>query len=330
MRYQNLGGMPLAPSLICLGGGPLGSAIPPENAFELLDVFAEAGGNWVDTAHVYASWLADGAGVSERTIGAWIKARGVRSSFMVGTKGAHPLLSTMRISRLRPADISQDLSESLERLQSDYVDIYWLHRDDPSIPVGEILGALNEHLAAGRVRALGASNWTVARLQEAAVYAAGHRLVGFCASQIGWSLAQPNPVVSPYAGTLNMDETTMAYHVASGLPVVAYSSQANGFFGGRYSRASANDPAIAKSGIARSYFNEINFGRLERTQVLAQRLGQTPNAIAVAYLTNQAFAGYAIAGCRTIEQVRDSCAAVDVRLGPDDLAWLVSALPANY
>ncbi|MHB1357862.1 MAG: aldo/keto reductase [Anaerolineae bacterium] len=324
MRYQVLGRMPLSPSLVCLGGGPLGSAIPRESAFELLDAFAAAGGNWVDTAHVYAAWLPDGGGLSERTIGAWIKSRGVRQSFMVGTKGAHPLLSTMEISRLRPADITQDLNESLERLQSDYIDMYWLHRDDPSIPVGEILGILHEHLAAGRIRALGASNWTVARLQEASEYAARHHVVSFCASQIGWSLAQPNPVKSVYAGTLNMDISTMAYHLDSKLPVVAYSSQAGGFFGGKYSRASANDPVMAKSGIARNYFNDINFTRLERAQALATRLGQTSNAIAVAYLTNQPFAGFAITGCRTLEQVRDSCAAADVRLGPDDMAWLVA------
>lgn len=326
MRYHTLGGMPLAPSLVCLGGGPLGSAIPRERAFELLDAYTEAGGNWVDTAHVYAAWLPDGAGVSERTIGAWIKARGVRQSFMVGTKGAHPKLSTMHIPRLQPADITQDLFESLERLQSDYIDLYWLHRDDPAIPVGEILGIVNEHLSAGRIRALGASNWTVARLQEASEYAASHQLVGFCASQIGWSLAEPNPVTSAYAGTLNMDKPTLAYHIASGLPVVAYSSQAGGFFGGKYSRASASDPALVGSGMAKHYFNDTNFTRLEHAQALAARLGQTTNAIAVAYLTNQPFAGFAIAGCRTVEQVRDSCAATDVLLSPVDLAWLTADL----
>jgi aryl-alcohol dehydrogenase-like predicted oxidoreductase len=324
MRYHALGGMPLSPSLVCLGGGPLGSAIPCESAFELLDAFAAAGGNWVDTAHVYAAWLPDGGGVSERTIGAWIKARGVRSSFMVGTKGAHPLLSTMNISRLEPHDITQDLNQSLERLQSEYIDIYWLHRDDSTVPIGEILGILNEHLNAGRIRALGASNWTVARLQEASEYAERNHLVGFCASQIGWSLAQPNPVKSVYAGTLNMDAPTMAYHLASKLPVVAYSSQAGGFFGGKYSRASADDPVLAKSGMARNYFNDINFARLERAQLLATRLGQSSNAVAVAYLTNQPFAGFAIAGCRTLEQVHDSCAAADLRLNSDDLAWLVT------
>ncbi len=321
MRYTRLDGMPLAPSLICLGGGPLGSAIPADKAFELLDTLVEAGGNWVDTAHVYAAWLPGGGGVSERTIGAWIKARGVRASFMVGTKGAHPHLETMHISRLQPADITQDLNESLERLGSDYIDIYWLHRDDPTVPVGEILGCLDEHLTAGRIRALGASNWTAARLQEANAYAAEHGIVGFCSSQVGWSLAQPNPVKAAYAGTLNMDADTLAYHKRRRLPAVAYSSQAGGFFN-KVTRASASDPALADSGMAVHYFNETNFGRAERARELAARYGCDANTIAVAYLLNQPFAGYAITGCRTPQQVRASCAAADLMLSAEQVAWL--------
>ncbi|MHB9031724.1 MAG: aldo/keto reductase [Anaerolineae bacterium] len=321
MRYTKLDAMPLAPSRVCLGGGPFGSAIPVERVFELLDAFAEAGGNWVDTAHVYAAWIPGGGGVSERAIGAWIKARGVRKTFMVGTKGAHPKLETMQVSRLRPADITQDLTESLERLDTDYIDIYWLHRDDPSVPVSEILGCLNEHQNAGRIRALGASNWTVARLQEANTYAAQHGLSGFCANQVGWSLAQANPVKATYSGTLNMDAETMAFHKRSGLAAVAYSSQAGGFFN-KVTAASFDDPALADSGMARHYFNAVNRLRVERARQLAVKYNCDPNTIAVAYLLNQSFPGYAITGCRTLEQVRASCAAADLMLSAEEITWL--------
>ena len=322
MRYQPLANLPLSPSLICLGGGGLGTSIPQAQAFALLDAYAGCGGNWVDTAHVYASWLPNGAGASERTIGAWLRAQGAHVPFMVATKGAHPHLETMHLSRLSPAEIAQDLRESLERLQRDHVELYWLHRDDPAVPVGEILGALNEEISAGLIRAIGASNWTPARLQEAADYARAHDLHGFVASQIGWSLAQARPEASGYAGMLYMDAPTLAFHRASKLHVVAYSSQAGGFFGGKVSRASAQDPKQAGSGLGRLYFSEANFKRLERAQALAARRGCSANAIAVAYLLSQPFPAYAIAGCRTVEQARASCAAADLTLTPGEVAAL--------
>lgn len=321
MRYRNLDGMPLAPSLVCLGGGPLGSAISVDDSFKLLDTLVECGGNWVDTAHVYAAWLPDGGGLSERAIGAWLKARGVRKSFMVGTKGAHPDLKTMSISRLRPQDITQDLFESLERLGSDYVDIYWLHRDDPAVPVGEIISCLNEHRAAGRIYALGASNWTVERITEANDFAARNQLAGFCASQIAWSLAERNYVKPAYAGMLAMDAETLQFHRQSGLPAVAYSSQAGGLFN-KITAASEHDPEMANTGMAKHYFNPVTFRRAERARELAARYGCDANTIAVAYLLNQSFAGYAITGCRTVAQVRSSCSAADLILSVEEVAWL--------
>ena len=107
----------------------------------------------VDTARIYGAWAPGGDGASEKTLGAWMESRGMREKFVVSTKGAHPDLATMHISRIAPADIAADVAASLDALRTDYIDTYWLHRDDPSVPVGEILGALNEHLAAGRIRA---------------------------------------------------------------------------------------------------------------------------------------------------------------------------------
>ena len=322
MRYQPLAGLPLTPSRICLGGGGLGTSIPQAQAFALLDAYAACGGNWVDTAHVYASWLPDGAGASERTIGAWLRAQGAHFPFMVGTKGAHPRLETMHISRLSPVEIAQDLHESLERLQRDHVDLYWLHRDDPAVPVGEILGALNEAIAAGLIRAIGASNWTTARLQEAADYACAHGLRGFVASQIGWSLAEAHQEAAGFSGMLYMDTPTLGWHRAGKFPAVAYSSQAGGFFGGKYSRASAQDPRMASSGVGKLYFSNANFARLERAQALAAQRGCSANQIALAYLLNQPFPAFAIAGCRTPEQARASCAAADLTLTPEEIAAL--------
>jgi aryl-alcohol dehydrogenase-like predicted oxidoreductase len=319
MKTMRIPNTSLAPSRLCLGTGGHGTSIPRDEAFRLLDVFYACGGTFLDTAHVYAAWLPEGAGASERTVGAWIRSRGLQGKVVVGTKGGHPNLQTMHIPRLSAPEITHDLLESLHRLRSDRVDLYWLHRDDPERPVGEILGVLNEHLAAGRIGAIGASNWTIPRLREAEAYAREHQLTGFCASQIGWSLAEANASAAGYSGMLYMDDATWAAHRESGLPVVAYSSQANGFFSGKYR------PGVPTSneGLQKLYFSPENFRRLERAQVLAARRGRSANQIALAYLLSQPFPVFAAVGCRTVEQVRASCAAGDLDLSPVDVAYLL-------
>ncbi len=320
MRYSTLPGLPLAPSVICLGTGGYGTNIPTEQAFALLDAFAEQGGNFLDTARIYGAWAPGGEGASEKTLGAWLKRMGARDRFVISTKGAHPDLATMHISRIGPADLAADIRASLDALQTDAIDVYWLHRDDPAVPVGEILAALNEYLAAGRVRAIGASNWSLVRLVEANDYARSHGLTGFQANQIGWSLAAANTGPSPVAGMLYMDASTHAYHERTGLPVLAYSSQATGFFSGKYRRAQMAEPATTTA--SRLYFTSENFDRLDRATELARRHGITPNQVNLAWLLGQPFPVYPIVGCRTVEQVRDSCAAADVTLNDDEIASL--------
>lgn len=320
MRYRPFPGLPLAPSVICLGTGGYGTNIPAEQAFALLDAYAEQGGNFLDTARIYGAWAPGGDGASEKTLGAWLAQRGVRERFVISTKGAHPDLATMHISRIGPADLAADVQASLDALRTDVIDVYWLHRDDPAVPVGEILAALNDHLRAGRVRAIGASNWSLPRLAEANAYATAHGLTGFQANQIGWSLADANTGTSPVAGMLYMDAAAHAFHRQAGLPLLAYSSQAVGFFSGKYTREQLAAPPA--STVGRLYFTAENFDRLERANELARRYGVTANQINLAYLLGQPFPVYPIAGCRTVEQVADSCAAADVKLTQDEIVYL--------
>jgi aryl-alcohol dehydrogenase-like predicted oxidoreductase len=334
MKYLPLPNTSLIPSVLCLGAAQYGTGIPADTAWALLDAFAEQGGNFVDTARLYGDWVPGGEGASERTIGAWLKRRSGRAELVLATKGAHPDLATMHISRLSPAEITADLGASLDALDTDYVDLYWLHRDDLAVPVGEILDILNEHLAAGRIRAIGASNWTVARLEAAAAYAQAHGLISFCASQIGWSLARANPGVIPASGMLYMDDPTLAYHRRTGLPVVAYSSQAGGFFSGKYRRhvlSEAEGPDGSSEArqvlpVPSLYADAGNFARFDRAHELAARHNRTSNAIALGYLLSQPFPVYPIVGCRTVEQVRASCAASDVRLTAVEVAYLESGV----
>ncbi len=320
MQYRPFPGLALAPSVICLGTGGYGTNIPAEQAFTLLDAYAEQGGNFLDTARIYGAWAPGGDGASEKTLGVWLTRTGARDRFVISTKGAHPDLATMDISRIAPADLAADIQASLDALQTDVIDVYWLHRDDPAVPVEDILAPLNEHLAAGRARAIGASNWSLARLIEANDYAREHGLTGFQANQIGWSLATANTGTAPVAGMLYMDAATHAYHRQTGLPVLAYSSQATGFFSGKYRREQMAAPPASTA--ARLYFTRENFDRLDRATELAQQHGITPNQVNLAWLLGQPFPVYPIAGCRTVEQVRDSCAAADVTLTSDEIASL--------
>ena len=323
MRFTSLPGTEFTPSVICLGTGGYGSSVSQDDAFRMLDLFVELGGNFVDTARVYAAWIPGGEGASERTIGAWLKSRGTASRFIVATKGGHPNLATMNVSRLSPAEIAADVAASLAALQVDAIDIYWLHRDDPAIPVGEIVDAVNEQIAAGRLRAIGASNWTPERIDAANAYAAAHARVGFCASQIGWSLARPNPAAKGFGGELDMDAPTLDYHRRAGFPVMAYSSQAAGFFAGKADRYRGLD--TKEDGFAKRYVTTENFARLDRAREVAARHARTAHEVALAYLLSQSFPVYALVGCQNVDQVRTSCAAWNLRLSPDEVAFLESA-----
>lgn len=296
-----LPGLPEA-SRICLGTATFGTAqIPQERAFAILDHFAAAGGNFVDTAHVYAAWLPDGAGASERTLGAWMRSRGME--LVVGSKGGHPPLADMMRSRLRPEDLAADCSESLERLQRGRIDLYWLHRDDPAIPVGEIIGALQPLLRSGRIGALGASNWSTARIAAANAWAAGHGATGFIASQIAWSLAADAPGYTPSGGTLGMDGATLAWHQASGVAQIPYSSQAGGFFA----------KPLPTTG---RYACPANAARWHRVRAMAAQRGCSPNALALAWILSHPCGGWAVVGPKDPQQLHDTLAAAALPLEP--------------
>ncbi|MDA0841413.1 MAG: aldo/keto reductase [Planctomycetota bacterium] len=319
MKYFPLSNTSLVPSAIILGTGSMGSAISGEDAFAILDTYIDCGGNSLDTANCYACWIPGGEGASETTIGSWIKSRGSRGDVYVMTKGGHPQFDSMDVSRLSPEEITHDLYQSLERLQTDTVDFYWLHRDDPQLPVDEIISVLNEHLATRTIGGIGCSNWSPSRIKEANEYAKQNDLTPFQASQICWSLASRTS--GGFSGLKFMDELTMDFHEESGLPVFAYSSQANGFFSGDYSEDGELPSRKSAKGVKNSYFNAKNFRRLKSAQSLAEKHGCTANQIALSYITSQSFSGFAIVGPRTSSQIAESCQGV-IRLTEEELAFL--------
>jgi aryl-alcohol dehydrogenase-like predicted oxidoreductase len=315
MKYIRLKDLKL--SVIGLGTDVYGTSIPREKCFGLMDTFLEMGGNLLDTANIYADWLPGEKGASERTIGDWMKERGNRDKVLVGTKGAHPPLSDMSVSRVTARDIRDDIEESLRRLRTDYIDIYYLHRDDIRVPVEEILDILNGFVAAGSIRYFACSNWITARLEAARKHAESSGKDGFLLSQIGWSLATPNP--GSFESTLvYMDDAQLEYYRKKNFPVAAFSPQANGFFSDKYGRGIMPADGAANS-VVKHYYNEKNFSRQEKAELLAQKKGVTVNQIALAYLLNQGFPVAAVIGTGRLEHMREACVSSEIMLSKEEL-----------
>mgnify|MGYP001245986153 CR=1 FL=1 len=281
-----------------------------ENEYDMvcrvLDDFFAAGGNAIDTAHIYCG------GESETTIGRWMRERGNREQVVILTKGAHHDRTGPRVN---PQAIEHDLLTSLERLGTDYIDLYALHRDDPAVPVSVIVDALNEHIRAGRIRAIGGSNWTHARLQEANDYAAANGLVGFTFSSPNLSLAKANE--PRWAGCVSTDSAALEWHGRTRMPLLSWSSQAGGFFTGRFAPDRLEDKEMV-----RVYYSDDNWERLRRAEALGKEKGVTAIQIALAYVLNQPFPTAALVGARNAAELASCCQGADIRLTAEEVRWL--------
>ena len=318
MRYINIPGTELYPSSICLGSTHIGSAIDQGTAFKLFDAYVEQGGNFFDTAHVYGNWAPGEKSISEKTIGRWSQLRRNRGQLILATKGAHPELSTMHIGRLSRSEILHDLHDSLKSLQTDVIDLYWLHRDDASRPVQDILETLNEQVKAGKIRYFGCSNWRTDRIQAAQSYAAAHGLDGFAGNQMMWSLALADLAGIKDKTMVVMDDDMRQYHVQTGLAAIPYSSQGNGLF----QRMAHGSLAHMDPNLRGMYQVEANRERFERIKRLAADSGLSPTQVVLSYLLSQPFASVPIVGCRTVEQLNDSLTAAGVRLEAEQVRYL--------
>lgn len=316
MRYIEITGIDRPISVIGLGTtSTIFTPSGDDQVAELIDAFLSAGGNCVDTAHIY------GFGESERSLGRWLEQSGRRDEIVLVTKGCHPDVDPgdppdkAWVPRVTPEAIHSDLSESLERLGTERVDLYLLHRDDESVPSGPLLETLNEEMASGRIAAFGASNWTVQRLVEANEYAAEHGLIGFAASSPGLSLARP--VEMQFPGTLFADDDTRRWHAETRLPVLAWTSLAAGFASGRFR---PDDTDVDES--TRAFFSEDNFERMRRAEEVAERRNASTLQVALAFVLSQHFPVVALVGPSRVENLKGTLGALDVELTADEMRYL--------
>ena len=275
---------------------------------ELLDAFFSAGGNAIDTAHAY------GGGDSERVVGAWMNTHDNREEVFLIDKGAHHTPKVPR-PRLNPQEIKCDLDESLDRLHTDYIDLYLLHRDDPQIPVATIIEYLNQEIEAGRILAFGASNWTHLRIQEANEYAVQNELIGFAVSSSNLSLAVPMEAMWP--GVLSASDEAQRWHRENDFPLLSWSSQARGFFSGQFTPENRDD-----ENMVRVYYNPENFEKLRRAQELGGKKGFTAIQIALAYVMHQPYPTFPIVGPCTLAELDSSLEALKIRFSNDEMRWL--------
>ncbi len=289
----------------------------PDQAFALLDTAMEYGINTFDTAHVY------GEG-NETTLGNWVRERGVRDQVVILAKGAHP---DSNHNRVTPEDIESDLTESLQRQKSDYFDLYVLHRDDPTVPVGPIVEALNAHKAAGKIGAFGGSNWSWERIQEANDYAAAHNLTPFAVTSPNYSLAEM--YAPPWDDCLSISgpsgQAARDRYAQSGIAVMPWSSMAGGFFSDLYHRDNletfGKNDYFAQICI-KCYCGETNFERLDRARALAEAKNLTIAQIALAFTSSQPMNLFPLVSSLTQDQFAANAAALEVTLTTRELAYL--------
>ncbi len=296
--------------------GTLLLANTDENTCSFLDSVYQMGGYALDTAHAY------GDGASERVIGNWMEARENRSEVIVIDKGAHPSGGRNRVS---PESIRQDLRESLRRLRTDYIDLYLLHRDDPTVPVGPVMEVLNDLKNEGKIVLFGASNWTHHRLEEASHYAEKNGLLPFSVSSCQYSLAKQYD--DPYPGTVSLnssiDDSERPWYAKTQYPLLAWSSLARGFFSGKFTRDNLDTFTDPQSLISiRCYAREDNFVRLNRARQLAEEKGTTVAQIALAYIFRQPINCFAITGALNITQFRENVEALKTGLTAREASWL--------
>ncbi len=317
MIYAEIPGLKKPVGRVIQGTTMFGSDLDEKQSFVLLDQVYELGCNAIDTAHVYCG------GDSERIIGRWLQSRGLHDKVVIITKGA---AHSQDRRRLTPFDIASDLHDSLARLQTDCIDLYLLHRDDPAVSVELIVDSLNEHLVSGHLQAFGTSNWSHERIEAANAYAHSNGLTPFVASSpqysLADSLAEPWPLCLSISGPAGVPART--WYTQTQMPLLIWSPLASGFFSGRFRRDNLHlfgkrewdEVAI------RTYANESNFERLDRAGMLADEKGLSTAQIALAYVMNQPMHLFAIVGPHSAEKFQANMEASEVELTQQEMDWL--------
>ena len=312
MNHIQLNKTDLKVSPICLGTSQFGTSLSRDLALWQLDAFADAGGNFLDTALVYGDWGTREKAVSEKIIGQWLKKSGKKDSMIIMTKGAHPLLETMHLTRCTPKDIKDDITSSLTNLGVDKIDLYLLHRDNTSLPVDALLETLEEAKLQGKIAHYGFSNWSYERIKEAESYAAKNKISGFVCNQIKWSLADTNTDQISDKNMLPMGKDFYKWHKETGINVTAYNSTARAWF------TKLESGIKLTENLTKLYDNETNKKIYSYIKEAAAELKLSVLDISLAYIRSHSFPSIPITSFSSKEQLTEALASCDVIL-PEEL-----------
>ncbi len=318
MRNVHITGTELNTSALCLGTAMFGVTPSESDSCKQMDCFFEAGGNFLDTARIYSDWVPGEKGRSERIIGNYLADRKTREQWFISSKGGHPLLSAMDIPRLSREELISDIDGSLKALKTDYIDLYYLHRDNTKLPVEEIIGWMNEFVIAGRIRYFGCSNWKTQRIREAQRYAKASGKMGFAANQALWNIGCLNMKPSADRTLVVMDNEMRQFHHETKLAAIPYSSQAGGFF----SMLNSDDNSTRQAALKSNYASPTNLTLFATIKELAQKYKVPVSHIVLAYLTLQPTTVIPVFSSDTIEQLNETILSTDIELTHDEIELL--------
>lgn len=295
-------------SEICLGAMFLGSSTDRAMSERILDVYAEAGGSFIDTANIYAWWVRGCAGgESETLIGDWMRQRKNRSRLFIASKVGFEYGPVQR--GLTPSLIRAECEKSLRRMGVDVIDLYYAHVDDRQTQQEESLDSLERLVREGKVRYIGASNFLAWRLAEAQGIAASHGWAGYCCVQQRYTFLPPQPGAS-FAPQIAANDDLLDFCKTTGTTLLAYSP----LLSGAYTRADRT--------LAEQYRGPAAAERLARLKALAGEKGLTPNQLVLAWLMRSSPGAIPLVAGSTVEQVREDLGAASITLTESEVAWL--------
>lgn len=315
-----MNGTDLVVSAICLGGGCFGSKLTENQSFEVLDRYVGLGGNFIDTAKVYCGWLPGMDRISETIIGRWLKARNCSHDVVVATKGAHFNLDTPLVPRVCRKEVRRDLDESREILGLDTIDFYWLHRDDESKDISEIIDFMEELVKEGKLRYYGASNYSVERLREAKEYAERTGKKGFSGVSNQWSLASKREEAMEQEKNQSSLVTTSyqqyLWHKETQVPLIPYSSTAEGYFYKMYQEGRRlNQKDMSKTtGTNSIYWTDRNLLIYNDLLRLNKEKGLSFISMSIAYLLSQPFQVFPVCGVSNIDQIDELIKGTSIKI----------------
>jgi len=312
MDKRTLGKTDIAIAPLVLGGNVFGWSADEAASFAVLDAFAAEGLSCIDTADTYSGWVpGNSGGESETIIGRWLRKRGKRDDIVVATKVA----KWSKHRGLSPANIAAAADDSLKRLGIERIDLYFAHEDDASVPLEDTLGAFARLIEAGKVRAIGASNYSGLRLAEALAVSAKHGLPRYEVVQPEYNLVARQPYEKDIEPVVRREN----------LGVVCYYALASGFLSGKYRGEADLGKSAVRGGAVRKYLNAHGLRVLTALDTIAAAHRATPAQVALAWLVARPSITAPIASATSVEQVRDIAAATRLTLAADEITELDAA-----